>query len=70
MLYEVITLLFTPSGFLSDRFPKQKVLRYGALAAVAGTALITVCYLNGFSLSRCTSCCGNEITIPASSKRR
>ncbi|MBR9885713.1 MAG: acyl-[ACP]--phospholipid O-acyltransferase, partial [Oceanospirillales bacterium] len=41
-------LLFTPAGFISDRFPKQKVLRYGALAAVAGTALITWSYFNGW----------------------
>ncbi|KEA61744.1 putative 2-acylglycerophosphoethanolamine acyltransferase [Marinobacterium lacunae] len=41
-------LLFTPAGFLSDRFPKQKVLRYGALAAVAGTVLITWSYFNGW----------------------
>lgn len=41
-------LLFTPAGFLADRFQKQKVLRYGALAAVAGTALITLSYFNGW----------------------
>ncbi|GGB86401.1 acyl-[ACP]--phospholipid O-acyltransferase [Marinobacterium zhoushanense] len=41
-------LLFTPAGFLADRFPKHKVLRYGALAAVAGTLLITLSYFNGW----------------------
>lgn len=41
-------LLFTPSGFLVDRYPKPQVLRHGALAAVAGTALIALSYLNGW----------------------
>ncbi|MBV1790071.1 acyl-[ACP]--phospholipid O-acyltransferase [Marinobacterium sp. D7] len=41
-------LLFSPSGFLADRFPKEKVMRYGALAAVAGTTLITLSYWMGW----------------------
>ncbi|WP_432696240.1 acyl-[ACP]--phospholipid O-acyltransferase [Marinobacterium sp. YM272] len=41
-------LLFSPSGFLSDRFPKPSVMRYGALAAVGGTALIGLSYLAGW----------------------
>ena len=39
--------LFSPAGFLSDRYSKPKVLRYGALAAIAGTALITLAYFTG-----------------------
>lgn len=40
-------LLFTPSGFIADRFAKTKVLRITALAAIPITALITVCYYAG-----------------------
>ncbi|WP_027853174.1 acyl-[ACP]--phospholipid O-acyltransferase [Marinobacterium litorale] len=41
-------LLFSPSGFLADRFSKTRVLRYGALGAVFGTAMITLSYLAGW----------------------
>lgn len=41
-------LLFSPSGYLSDRFPKPLVMRYGALAAIVGTALIGIAYLSGW----------------------
>lgn len=41
-------LLFSPSGFLSDKFSKAKVIRYGALAAVIGTLFITVSYYMGW----------------------
>ncbi len=37
-------MVFTPAGYLSDRFAKPRVLRVSALAAVAITAGITVCY--------------------------
>ena len=37
-------LLFTPSGFLADRFPKHRVMRASAWAAVALTLLITLFY--------------------------
>ena len=40
-------LLFTPSGYISHRFSKVKVMRYGALAAVVITLLITMCYYQG-----------------------
>jgi len=41
-------LLFTPAGFLSDKHPKDKVMRYSAWAAVAITALITLSYYQGW----------------------
>jgi acyl-[acyl-carrier-protein]-phospholipid O-acyltransferase/long-chain-fatty-acid--[acyl-carrier-protein] ligase len=40
-------LLFTPSGFLSDRFAKNKVMRLSAWAAVAVTLGITYAYTIG-----------------------
>jgi acyl-[acyl-carrier-protein]-phospholipid O-acyltransferase/long-chain-fatty-acid--[acyl-carrier-protein] ligase len=41
-------LLFTPSGFLADRFPKNRVMRVSAWVAVAVAAAITVCYYLGW----------------------
>ncbi|KDE39804.1 putative 2-acylglycerophosphoethanolamine acyltransferase [Nitrincola lacisaponensis] len=41
-------LLFSPAGFISDRFPKPTVIRYGALAAIAGTGLIALSYMAGW----------------------
>ncbi len=41
-------LLFTPAGFLSHRFSKVKIMRYGAFAAVVITLLITYCYYQGW----------------------
>ena len=41
-------MLFSPSGFISDRFPKQRVMRYSAFAALMATLLITVCYYMGW----------------------
>ncbi len=40
--------LFTPSGFLSDKFPKHIVLKYGALFAIVVTLLITFSYYMGW----------------------
>lgn len=37
-------LLFTPSGFLADKYPKNKVMRISAWAAVILTCLITLFY--------------------------
>jgi acyl-[acyl-carrier-protein]-phospholipid O-acyltransferase/long-chain-fatty-acid--[acyl-carrier-protein] ligase len=37
-------LLFTPSGFLADRFRKPKIMRWAAILAVALTLLITLFY--------------------------
>jgi len=41
-------LLFTPSGFLSDRFNKPKIMRWAAIAAVGITLLITTSYYLGW----------------------
>lgn len=40
--------LFTPSGYLSQRFSKADIMRYGAFAAIVITILITVCYYQGW----------------------
>jgi len=40
-------LLFSPSGFISDRFDKNKVMRLSAIAAVVITLLITLSYYLG-----------------------
>ncbi|PCJ30409.1 MAG: acyl-[ACP]--phospholipid O-acyltransferase [Gammaproteobacteria bacterium] len=41
-------LLFTPSGFLADRFRKPKIMRWSAAAAVLVTSLITASYYLGW----------------------
>ena len=41
-------LLFTPSGFLSDKYPKNKVMRLSAWAAVGLTLAITAFYYQGW----------------------
>lgn len=40
-------LLFTPSGFLSDKYPKNRVMKFTAWGAVFITLLITLCYYLG-----------------------
>ncbi|WP_027855842.1 acyl-[ACP]--phospholipid O-acyltransferase [Marinobacterium jannaschii] len=40
-------LLFTPSGFLADKYPKHRVMRLAAAGAVLITLLITWCYYQG-----------------------
>jgi len=43
---------FTPSGFISDKYPKNKIIKYGGLSAVIITTLILVSYyLNIFTLA-------------------
>ena len=37
-------LLFTPSGFISDKYPKNRIIQFGALAAVLITFLISLTY--------------------------
>ena len=37
----------TPAGFISDKYPKNKVMRASAWAAVGITSAITYCYFNG-----------------------
>lgn len=39
---------FTPSGFMSDKYPKTKVLQHSMLFCVVATILITVMYANGW----------------------
>lgn len=41
-------LIFTPSGFIADKFSKAVVLRVTAIAAVPLTLLVTLCYYYGF----------------------
>ncbi len=41
-------LLFSPSGYISDRFAKTKVIRYAALSAIVLTLLITLSYYLGW----------------------
>ncbi len=41
-------LLFSPAGYISDRFAKNQVMRLAAWAAVAITLGITVCYYLGW----------------------
>lgn len=41
-------LLFTPSGWLSDRFSKARVMRLSAAFAIVITLLITLCYYQGW----------------------
>jgi acyl-[acyl-carrier-protein]-phospholipid O-acyltransferase/long-chain-fatty-acid--[acyl-carrier-protein] ligase len=41
-------LLFTPSGYLADRFPKHRVMQVSAWAAVGITLMITLCYALGW----------------------
>ncbi|NIB39064.1 MFS transporter [Pseudomaricurvus alkylphenolicus] len=41
-------LLFSPAGFVSDRFPKNQVMRMSAWAAVVLTLGITACYALGW----------------------
>ncbi|RLA18554.1 MAG: acyl-[ACP]--phospholipid O-acyltransferase, partial [Gammaproteobacteria bacterium] len=40
-------LLFTPSGFLSDRYKKPQIMRWSAVAVVGLTLLITTAYYLG-----------------------
>lgn len=41
-------VLFTPSGFIADKFPKARVLKITAAMAIPLTLLITWCYYQGF----------------------
>ncbi|WP_286237389.1 acyl-[ACP]--phospholipid O-acyltransferase [Neptuniibacter halophilus] len=41
-------LLFTPSGYLADKYPKNRVMRFSAWGAVLITLLITGCYYLGW----------------------
>jgi len=41
-------LVFSPSGFLADRFPKNKIMEYSAVFAVVITLGITYTYYHGY----------------------
>ncbi len=41
-------LLFSPAGYLSDRHPKPRIIRFSALAAVGLALAITLCYYLGW----------------------
>ncbi|RZA00044.1 MAG: MFS transporter, partial [Moraxellaceae bacterium] len=41
-------LLFSPAGFLSDKYPKHKVMRYSAWVALGAVLLITFAYYQGW----------------------
>jgi len=41
-------LLFTPAGFLSDKYPKDVVVKLSAASAVAITGFITISYYEGW----------------------
>ena len=43
-------LVFSPSGFLADRFPKNKIMEYSAIFAVVITLGITYAYYHGLFL--------------------
>jgi len=41
-------IMFSPSGFLADRFPKNIILKYSSLLAVVITLVITYAYYHGW----------------------
>ena len=41
-------LVFSPSGFLADRFPKNKIMEYSAIFAIVITLGITYAYYHGY----------------------
>ncbi|MET3999541.1 acyl-[ACP]--phospholipid O-acyltransferase [Marinobacterium sp. MBR-109] len=43
-------LLFTPAGFVSDKYPKHRVMQLSAAAALLITLAITACYYAGLFL--------------------
>ena len=47
MILVPFILLFTLSGYLSDKFAKTRIMRYSAFSAVLITLAITYCYYNG-----------------------
>jgi len=40
--------LFSPSGFLSDKYPKVQIIRVASLGAIVITSFILVAYINGW----------------------
>ena len=47
MILVPFIMLFTLSGYLSDKFAKTSIMRYSAFSAVLITLAITYCYYNG-----------------------
>ena len=43
-------LMFSPSGFLADKYPKNLIMKYSALFAIVITLLITFAYYQGYFL--------------------
>ena len=41
-------MLFTPAGFLSDKYPKNKVIKIASISAIGLTLLIAVSYYSGW----------------------
>ncbi len=41
-------MMFSPSGFLADRFPKNTIMKYSALFAILITLIITYSYYHGY----------------------
>jgi len=41
-------MVFTPAGYLSDKFAKDKVMRFASFAAIPIALLITLCYYQGW----------------------
>ena len=41
-------LLFSPSGYISDKYPKDKVMRYSAMVEVFTVTLVIVAYYFGW----------------------
>lgn len=41
-------LLFSPAGFLADRFPKHRIIRHAAAIAVVAVGAICFCYYQGW----------------------
>jgi acyl-[acyl-carrier-protein]-phospholipid O-acyltransferase/long-chain-fatty-acid--[acyl-carrier-protein] ligase len=44
-------LFFTPAGFVSDKYPKSRVMRGAAWAALGLTLAITLCYYQGWFIA-------------------
>ncbi len=48
MILLPFVMTFTPAGFLSDKFPKQRIIQIAAFIAIPITLAITVCYYMGW----------------------
>lgn len=44
-------LLFSPSGFFADKYPKPQIMRNSAVVAIVATLLITLCYWQGWFIA-------------------